>query len=167
MNEPKFTIYRLRIESFMAGVPASESDSKMIAGFILKHLMDITFLDGNGEKTTTYGAAVLDDFAYVTIEKKKNMTRDKKDCRDKEIVPTYPDFSLVLDARDPQKEGILIGIQHQRKCFANLETVRKGLENYWDELVGKNGGYRVDLRQITSSNKFWHTLEKKSSKAVS
>lgn len=161
MNEPKFTIYRLRIESFMAGVPASESDSKMIAGFILKHLMDITFLDGNGEKTTTYGAAVLDDFAYVTIEKKKNMTRDKKDCRDKEIVPTYPDFSLVLDARDPQKEGILIGIQHQRKCFANLETVRKGLENYWDELVGKNGGYRVDLRQITSSNKFWHTLEKK------
>ena len=43
MNEPKFTIYRLRIESFMAGVPASESDSKMIAGFILKHLMDITF----------------------------------------------------------------------------------------------------------------------------
>mgnify|MGYP006899536319 FL=1 len=109
MNEPKFTIYRLRIESFMAGVPASESDSKMIAGFILKHLMDITFLDGNGEKTTTYGAAVLDDFAYVTIEKKKNMTRDKKDCRDKEIVPTYPDFSLVLDARDPQKEGILIG----------------------------------------------------------
>lgn len=71
MNEPKFTIYRLRIESFMAGVPASESDSKMIAGFILKHLMDITFLDGNGEKTTTYGAAVLDDFAYVTIEKKE------------------------------------------------------------------------------------------------
>lgn len=65
------------------------------------------------------------------------MTRDKKDCRDKEIVPTYPDFSLVLDARDPQKEGILIGIQHQRKCFANLETVRKGLENYWNELVGK------------------------------
>ena len=55
----------------MVGVPASESDSKMIAGFILKHLMDITFLDGNGEKTTTYGAAVLDDFAYVTIEKKK------------------------------------------------------------------------------------------------
>ena len=99
MNEPKFTIYRLRIESFMAGVPASESESEMIAEFILKHLNDITFLDGNGEKTTTYGAAVLDDFAYVTIEKKKNMTRDKKDCRDKEIVPTYPDFSLVLDAR--------------------------------------------------------------------
>ena len=89
------------------------------------------------------------------------MTRDKKDCRDKEIVPTYPDFSLVLDARDPQKEGILIGIQHQRKCFANLETVRKGLENYWNELVGKNGGYRVDLRQITSSNKFWYTLKEK------
>ena len=77
MNEPKFTIYRLRIESFMVGVPASESDSKMIAGFILKHLMDITFLDGNGEKTTTYGAAVLDDFAYVTIEKKKHDKRQE------------------------------------------------------------------------------------------
>ena len=38
MIETKFTLYRLRIESFMAGVPASESDSKMIAGFILKHL---------------------------------------------------------------------------------------------------------------------------------
>ena len=38
---------------------------------------------------------------------------------------------------------------------------RKGLENYWNELVGKNGGYRVDLRQITSSNKFWYTLKEK------
>lgn len=95
MIETKFTLYRLRIESFMAGVPASESETKMIAEFILKHLMDIAFLDGNGERTTAYGAAVLEDFAYVTIEKKKNMTRDKKDCRDKEIVPTYPDFSLV------------------------------------------------------------------------
>ena len=101
MIETKFTLYRLRIESFMAGVPASESETKMIAEFILKHLMDIAFLDGNGERTTAYGAAILEDFAYVTIEKKKNMTRDKKDCRDKEIVPTYPDFSLVLDAREP------------------------------------------------------------------
>ena len=52
MIETKFTLYRLRIESFMAGVPASESETKMIAEFILKHLMDIAFLDGNGERTT-------------------------------------------------------------------------------------------------------------------
>ena len=50
MIETKFTLYRLRIESFMAGVPASESETKMIAEFILKHLMDIAFLDGNGEE---------------------------------------------------------------------------------------------------------------------
>lgn len=71
MIETKFTLYRLRIESFMAGVPASESETKMIAEFILKHLMDIAFLDGNGERTTAYGAAILEDFAYVTIEKRK------------------------------------------------------------------------------------------------
>ena len=59
MIETKFTLYRLRIESFMAGVPASESETKMIAEFILKHLMDIAFLDGNGERTTAYGALHL------------------------------------------------------------------------------------------------------------
>lgn len=78
-----------------------------------------------------------------------------KECRKQEELPTYPDFALVLDARKPQKEGILIGIQNQSKCFANLDTVRKRLEKYWSQTIWDEFNCNVELRQITSSDMFW------------
>lgn len=98
MNNPRFTIYRLKIEPFMSGAPISEDVAEKVAEYILAHLMDIKFVDGNGEPIITYGSEVFDTLGYVTIEKKKKMTIDMKECRKQEELPTYPDFALVLDA---------------------------------------------------------------------
>lgn len=49
MNNPRFTIYRLKIEPFMSGAPISEDVAEKVAEYILAHLMDIKFVDGNGE----------------------------------------------------------------------------------------------------------------------
>ena len=161
MNNPRFTIYRLKIEPFMSGAPISEDVAEKVAEYILAHLMDIKFVDGNGEPIITYGSEIFDTLGYVTIEKKKKMTIDMKECRKQEELPTYPDFALVLDARKPQKEGILIGIQNQSKCFANLDTVRKRLEKYWSQTIWDEFNCNVELRQITSSDMFWKTLDRK------
>ena len=71
MNNPRFTIYRLKIEPFMSGAPISEDVAEKVAEYILAHLMDIKFVDGNGEPIITYGSEVFDTLGYVTIEKKK------------------------------------------------------------------------------------------------
>lgn len=161
MNIPKFTIYRLKIESFISGLPISDDDAEKVAKYILSHLMDIKFVDGNGEPIITYGSAILDAMGYVTIEKKKKMTIDMKECRKQEELPSYPDFALVLDARNPQKEGILIGIQNQSKCFSNLDTVRKRLEEYWSRTIWDEFKCNVELRQVSSSDMFWKILDRK------
>lgn len=84
MNNPRFTIYRLKIEPFMSGVPISEDVAEKVAEYILAHLMDIKFVDGNGEPIITYGSEIFDTLGYVTIEKKKKMTIDMKECRKQE-----------------------------------------------------------------------------------
>lgn len=161
MNIPKFTIYRLKIDPFISGAPISEDDAEKVAKYILSHLMDIKFADGNGEPIITYGSVVFDAMGYVTIEKKKKMTIDMKECRKQEELPTYPDFALVLDARKPQEEGILIGIQNQSKCFSNLDTVRKRLEQYWSQTIWDEFNCNVELRKVSSSYKLWKTLDRK------
>lgn len=164
MSKPSYMIYRLSFENFMAGTPAA-SDKVVddMTQCILDHLVDISFLDGNGEPTSAYGAAVLGGIAYVTIQKKKNLLTDIKDSHDKGQVDSYPDFSIVLDARNPQKEGIVLGIQRKTDCFSNTDTVRKGLEGYWHNLLWneKQFGHNIALRQISSSNQFWKELERK------
>jgi len=162
MNGPKYMIYRLSFENYMVGSPAaSDKVVEKMTECILGHLMDISFPDGNKEPTSAYGATVLGNIAYVAIQKKKNLSTDIKDSHNKGQVDSYPDISIVLDARNPLKEGIVLGIQQKTSCFSNTETVGKGLEKYWNNLVWDEFQHRVVLRQITSSNKFWKELERK------
>lgn len=69
-----YYIYRLTLKSFLSEMSGQVSESvlEQIGDYILKHLLDITFVDGNGENTTTFGDFVFGKMGYVTIEKSES-----------------------------------------------------------------------------------------------
>ncbi len=158
-----FYLYRLVFESYLKMKPddVDVRDLQEMTDQILSHVQDISFQDGNHEPTTTFGSASDGRIAYVTIERKVNHKMGKEKTREQRLVLDYPDFTLVLDGRNPQQEGILVGIEYNRKSFANIDTVRKGLEKYFREHVGKKFSYDVYLRQLSSSDRFWQQVEQK------
>lgn len=161
-----YYIYRLTLKSFLSEMSGlvSESVLEQIGDYILKHLLDITFVDGNGENTTTFGDFVFGKMGYVTIERKVSRKHDKKDCKEQDLVDEYPDFNLLVDVRNVKKGDVVLAIEYQRKCFVNIDTVRKGLEKHFQSVIGQLFAVDVTLRQISSSEKFWKCLEEKVNK---
>lgn len=162
-DSTEYYIYRLSFKSYLSELAAQVSYKMLeqIREYMLQHLVDITLVDGNGERTTAFGSANFGELGYVTIEKRTKHTLDKPNCKEQVLIDDYPDFNLVVDGRSLQAHGILLAIEYRRKCFVNIDTVRKGLEKYFNRVLGKEFTVEVMLRQISSSEKFWQHLEDK------
>lgn len=153
-----FYLFRLAFEPYlkeMGACQVNDEDLQKMTDKILSNVVDISFQDGNGEMTTAFGSASNGKMAYVVIEKKVNRKTDIEKTLEQGLISEYPDFTMVLDGRYPQQEGILVGIEHNRKSFASIETVRKGLEKYFNEHVARECCCTACLRQLSSSDKFW------------
>lgn len=163
-DSTEYYIYRLSFKSYLSELSAPQvsiETLEQIREYILQHLVDITLVDGNGERTTAFGSANFGKLGYVTIERRTKHVLDKPNCKEQVQIDDYPDFNLVVDGRSLQSHGILLAIEYRRKCFVNIDTVRKGLEKYFNRVIGKLFSVDVALRQITSSEKFWRHLEDK------
>lgn len=160
-DSTEYYIYRLSFKSFLSDMSGKVPDGVLehIKEYILLHLADITFKDGNGENTTAFGSANFGQMGYVTIERRKQHILDKPNCKEQTAIDDFPDFNLVIDGRAPLSHGIILAIEHRRKCFDNIDTVRKGLTKYFTQVIGKQFSVEVELRQIASSDKFWKHLE--------
>lgn len=166
MEERKtdYYIFRLSFESYLKEMSAQLSLETLekIRNYVLEHLLDITFKDGNGESTTAFGSTIFGQMGYVTIERRTNQVLDKPKCKDQTIMDTFPDFNLVVDGRHLEEcNSIILAIEYRRKCFVNIDTARKGLERYFNLSVGTEFAAYACLSQVSSSDKFLLQLDKK------
>lgn len=138
MNNPRFTIYRLKIEPFMSGAPISEDVAEKVAEYILAHLMDIKFVDGNGEPIITYGSEVFDTLGYVTIEKKKKMTIDMKECRKQEEFQPIPILRLCWMPENLRKKVFSLVFKTSQSVLLILIPLEKDLRSTGVRPFGMN-----------------------------